>query len=65
MGITFPQWPVKEMEGYNGEIFAPPADVEQIELETPSVRGSATSWGVMLWHGIGSPSKEITWQSLY
>lgn len=43
MGITFPQWPEKELEGYNGKIFAPPADVEQIELETPSVRGSATS----------------------
>lgn len=51
-------WPENGMEGYSARTLPSPADVEQIELETPSVRGSVTSWVSCCDTGLDLPQRK-------
>lgn len=57
---TFPQWPESRKKGYFlvQTLTPPPADLEQIELETPSVGGSATSWAPCCDTGLDLPQRK-------
>lgn len=59
IGSTFRQWPEKRMGGYIlARTLTPPADLEQIELETLSVGGSTTSWAPCCDTGLDLPQRK-------
>lgn len=51
-------WPENGMEGYSARTLPSPPDVEQIELETPSVRESVTSWVSCCDTGLDLPQRK-------